>query len=169
MGGGGNGCFAIPLAFGDDTRQTLKLILYIARKLLKILEEKYQYIFCRGDVDDDSAFTPLWIGLYNEEQFEEDSACRVDLPDLTDENIAECRDKFVWVDGSSRTDFQRWGFDEPNSNNDKCVRLEQNQWVASPCGLELGYICREGNMYILHNYVHLKLLFCHCYVFTCSH
>ena len=92
----------------------------------------------------------LWIGLYNEEQFDDDSSCRVDTEDITNRDITECRNKFVWVDGSNTTDLQPWRIQEPNSDNDKCVRLERNQWAASPCDLEMGYICREGKQTLIH-------------------
>ena len=94
--------------------------------------------------DEDDPVGNLWIGLFNEEQFANAAACRVDTGDYTETEITQCRNNFVWVDGSGITNFQPWRFQEPNTENDKCVRLERNQWAASPCDLELGYICRGG-------------------------
>ena len=107
--------------------------------------------------------------MFNEEQFDDDVSCRVDTGGITNNQIDQCRNKFVWVDGSTRTNLQPWRNQEPNTDNDKCVRLERDQWAASPCHLELGYICREGK---LNRYVYLIVaeLFCnlrlhfYCYI-----
>ena len=98
----------------------------------------------RDTMNDDDPVDHLWIGLFNEQQFESAESCRVDVGTPDESEINQCRNRFVWVDGSARTSFQPWRSQEPNTVQDRCIRLEQTRWAASPCDIGLGFICRKG-------------------------
>ena len=60
-----------------------------------------------------------------------------------------CRNKFVWVDGSTNVpDF--WVYNGDPGSVEKCVRLRDpfdgnNAWAAYTCDTELMFICKSGN------------------------
>ena len=91
----------------------------------------------------DAAADQLWIGLHDRDH---ESTCSCLFVTLRE--CAECRDRFVWVDETPvDEDYAPWSGSEPGTG-EKCVRLtyrDTNQrWAASPCSIEIDYVCSKG-------------------------
>ena len=89
----------------------------------------------------------LWIGLYDKEHFyDETQTCTCSL--VEPNACRECRNRFVWVDGTSENeDFALWSGSEPQFG-EKCGRLTNGatnqRWSGSPCSTEIDYVCSRG-------------------------
>ena len=92
----------------------------------------------------------MWIGLYDRDHFtdtDESSNCRcgfgVDPSDCQD-----CRDRFVWIDGTPVSDhFAPWNDNEPQSG-ERCVRMTDDtveQWRGYSCSSAIDFVCSRGN------------------------
>ena len=63
-------------------------------------------------------------------------------------NCVECRDEFIWIDGTP-TVLDYWGSAQDPANGEYCVRLRQEfngrlAWAGTPCNDNLKYICKSG-------------------------
>ena len=92
----------------------------------------------------------LWIGLYDPDNFnnsDESSNCGCGS-DVTSLDCTECRNRFVWVDGTpTNSDFAPWHGSEPQFW-EACVRMTDNDfvsWGGYPCSNQIDYVCSRGN------------------------
>ena len=84
----------------------------------------------------------LWIGLYNEEEFNSENSCGCGSA-ADSEECTQCRNKFKWVDTRVGSGYTQWAGTEPDGN-EKCVRLRNDGLVGTVCGREFGFICYQG-------------------------
>ena len=96
-----------------------------------------------GVNDIDSCFSTqfasnFWIGLYNEEQFNDESSC------ACPEDCPECRNKFEWLDERAGEGYVTWAGNNEPGEGEKCVRINRNNLLGTSCTAQLGYMCYEG-------------------------
>ena len=93
------------------------------------------------------------MGLYDREHFtetDESSNCECGSFDVTRNECQECRDHFVWIDGTRINAFAPWHDSEPDLG-ERCIRLANGDgvilWRGSPCSEQLDYVCSRGNIF----------------------
>ena len=62
----------------------------------------------------------------------------------------DCRNRFVWIDGTPLSDFAPWHNSEPDLG-ERCVRLAKGNndevlWRGISCSEQLDYVCSRGNI-----------------------
>ena len=91
----------------------------------------------------------LWIGLYDRDYFsdtDESNYCHCGF-DVGSTECRECRDRFVWIDGTPvNNDFAPWNDNEPQLE-ERCVRMTDDdleQWRGLTCSIQIDYVCSRG-------------------------
>ena len=86
----------------------------------------------------------FWIGLFLPQDID---TCECTANRLTNA-CRECREKFVWVDGTENV-LNYWGYTADPRSDERCVRLRDMyqgapSWAGTLCENTLKYICKSG-------------------------